>query len=153
MNSQLIAKRALERYSLNDTCSLYTADGATIFYAGADGVVYTALIHADVYDGLRQMATLAEALPEVRYVGLLTTGWAAPMAGNEEASCAPSEHPQRRRCLLITVVDHNLEIGSILGFEDNPLDLLEEPGAGTGPLADELKSTMAVIRYHFLTSQ
>lgn len=56
MNSQQIAKRALERYSLNDTCSLFTSDGATIFYAGSDGQVYTAIMNADVYEGLRQMS-------------------------------------------------------------------------------------------------
>jgi hypothetical protein len=152
MNSQQIAKRALERYSLNDTCNLFTADGATIFYAGADGQVYTAIMHADVYEGLRQMANLAEALPEVRYVGIVTTGWAAPTNPDGETACAPSEHPARRRCLLITVVDHNLDIGSVLGFEDDPRDLIEDAGVGTGPLADEMKSTMAVIRFHFLTS-
>jgi len=153
MNSQQIAKRALERYSLNDTCSLFTADGATIFYAGVNEEILTAVIHAEVYEGLKQMANLAEVLPEVRHVGILTTGWAAPINGAAENGCAPSQHPHRRRCLLVTVVDHNLDIGSILGFEDNPLELIDDAGQGAGPLADELKSTMAVIRYHFMTSQ
>ena len=91
--------------------------------------------HPDVY------ALLANpAAGVVRFydaAAVLTCGWAAPVAGDDDDDRAPSEHPQRRRVRLVSVVG-DAGVASVLRFADSPQDVITDAGDGRGSLADAI---------------
>lgn len=74
-------------------------------------------------------------------IAVTTTGWAAPIDPanqNKDEDVPPSQHPDRVRVYLMSIVTPDQKIASIL-----KLDNEEEPSydtSGTGNLADSLKS-------------
>lgn len=86
----------------------------------------------DVYKLLEQNVT-----SPLKIVGLAitTSGWAAPLNADGEMDCPPSEHPERKRVLLVAVVTA-VELMSSMRFADSEDVITEENGSGS--LADAL---------------
>jgi hypothetical protein len=80
--------------------------------------------------------------PEDRHtphaVGVLTTGWAAPLGEDGTIDGAPSEHPKRRRVVLFCVATRDGDIASRMVFEDTPTEPVDDDGGATGALADAI---------------
>jgi hypothetical protein len=150
MTCQDIAQAALTRFANSDAVTQYTSAGATLFCAGTDGDIKPLGNYPDLYEGLTLETAKSDTIPDIRYLGILTTGWAAPLNPDGTPHGAPSEHPERVRCMVISVVDQNLDSASILALENMNGELITDPGEGEGPLADALKRAMAVIRVKYI---
>jgi hypothetical protein len=119
-----------------------------IFIVDHDDHMEVISVHTDVYEGLDTIGILANdpVMRRMRFLGIDTCGWAAPVAGDDpELEVAPSAHPRRRRVRLVTLVDRNLEAGSALGFKDEPTEIITDPGTAKGSLADSLRDAMACV--------
>lgn len=93
----------------------------------------------DVYDLLD-----IEVKSPLNIVGLAvtTSGWAAPLNADGEVEGAPSQHPERKRVLLVAVVTAD-ELMSSMRFADSEEVITD--GNGTGALADALRDALARI--------
>lgn len=91
--------------------------------------------HPDVYSLLANPA--ANVVRFYDAAAVLTCGWAAPVAGDDDDDRAPSEHPQRRRVRLVSVVC-DAGAGSVLRFADSPDEVITDAGDGRGSLADAI---------------
>jgi aspartokinase len=91
----------------------------------------------DVYE-LLDTAMVADALQAYGYAAVITCGWAAPLADDDEnTEVAPSKHPKRRRVRLVLVTD-GISITSVLRFSDTQDEKMVDEGQATGSLADAL---------------
>ena len=89
----------------------------------------------------------------MKYLGIETCGWAAPLNNEDgEADVRPSEHEHRRRCRLLALIDRNLDVASIVLFQDDPEDIIVDNGKAQGLLDEALKRLMACIIYEQATS-
>jgi hypothetical protein len=68
---------------------------------------------------------------------IVTTGWAAPLNADGSVDGPPSQHEQRRRVRLVVVVADN-GVASVLRFEDEPDEVVTDPGSATGSLAEAI---------------
>lgn len=92
--------------------------------------------HGDVYELLDAPTSAIARMFDAAVV--LTCGWAAPVSdddANSEFSGPPSEHPSRRRVRLVVAVGDD-GVGSVLRFADAPDEVICDPGAARGSLAD-----------------
>lgn len=103
---------------------------------------------ADIYGVLVGYGLMGER-PDLDGFAVVTTGWAAPIpAEGVEAMGRPSEHMERRRVCLLTVVGTE-GIGSRIQFfgaegeRQESVDDLE--GVATGALADALLQTGLMV--------
>jgi hypothetical protein len=91
----------------------------------------------DVYE-LLDTTMVADAVKAYGYAAVITCGWAAPLADDDEnTEVAPSKHPKRRRVRLVLVTD-GISITSILRFSDTQDETMVDEGQATGSLADAL---------------
>jgi hypothetical protein len=91
----------------------------------------------DVYE-LLDTTMVADALQAYGYAAVITCGWAAPLADDDEnTEVAPSKHPKRRRVRLVLVTD-GIGITSVLRFSDTQDETMVDEGQATGSLADAL---------------
>jgi hypothetical protein len=91
----------------------------------------------DVYE-LLDTTTVADALQAYGYAAVITCGWAAPLADDDEnTEVAPSKHPKRRRVRLVLVTD-GISITSVLRFSDTQDETMTDEGQAIGSLADAL---------------
>lgn len=75
-------------------------------------------------------------------LGLVTCGWAAPIAeGETEPEVAPSEHAQRRRVRLFVCVNRE-GMASVLRFKDDVENPVLDAGEARGPLAEAVLSLL-----------
>lgn len=75
-------------------------------------------------------------------LGLVTCGWAAPLAQKtSEPDVAPSQHPERRRVRLFVCVNRE-GMASVLRFQDDAENTILDEGEASGPLADAVKSLL-----------
>lgn len=93
----------------------------------------------DVYDLLERSDSALTAMT-AEYIAVVTCGWAAPVAEDDEET-RPSLHPERRRVRLVIVVNKD-EMASVLRFEDAPTDPIVDEGNAHGSLADAMRSLM-----------
>ena len=120
----------------------YEMKKARIFAISANGFSRVLVTAGDVYDAL-DLTTKKTLNADEIGIGVETCGWASPLQdtntkkGKRENKLAPSQHPQRRRVRLITLVNMNLEAGSALGFSDEG-EIITDEGKATGSLADAL---------------
>lgn len=92
--------------------------------------------HGDVYELLDAPTSAIARMFDAAVV--LTCGWAAPVQDDEldaEYTGSPSEHPLRRRVRLVVAVGDD-GVGSVLRFADSPDEVICDPGAARGSLAD-----------------
>ena len=115
----------------------FTADCATLYGVTEDGIV-TIGEHPDVY------ALLDEAEADMTIVGIVlhTCGWAAPLNSHGTSDTAPSQHPERRRVSLCASVSADGAF-SVLRFQDEPDELVEDEGNATGMLAEAMTDCFA----------
>jgi hypothetical protein len=91
----------------------------------------------DVYE-LLDTTMVADALQAYGYAAVITCGWAAPLADDDEnTEVAPSKHPKRRRVRLVLVTD-GISITSVLRFSDTQDETMTDEGQAIGSLADAL---------------
>ena len=90
----------------------------------------------DVYE-LLDTTMVADALQAYGYAAVITCGWAAPLADDDNDEVAPSKHPKRRRVRLVIVTD-GIGIASVLRFSDTQDETMIDEGQATGSLADAL---------------
>lgn len=95
--------------------------------------------HGDIYTLLEIVNP--SMLAEFSAIGLVTCGWAAPIAGSTDEETAPSQHPQRRRVRLFVCADRS-EMASVLRFRDDAENPITDEGQATGPLAEALAELM-----------
>lgn len=75
-------------------------------------------------------------------LGLVTCGWAAPIAeGETEPETAPSQHAQRRRVRLFVCVNRE-GMASVLRFKDDVENPVLDAGEARGPLAEAVLSLL-----------
>ena len=68
-------------------------------------------------------------------IGIITTGWAAPINSDGDVDCPPSQHKERRRVRLVSVVTTDGKMGSVMGFSDDDENPIRDEGEATGNLA------------------
>ena len=91
----------------------------------------------DVYE-LLDTTMVADAVKAYGYAAVITCGWAAPLADDDEnTEVAPSKHPKRRRVRLVLVTD-GISITSVLRFSDTQDETMTDEGQAVGSLADAL---------------
>ena len=88
----------------------------------------------DVYELLEDEDSV-KAKQGYEYIGIVTTGWAAPLNEDGEAEGAPSQHPEKRRVRLMIVASRR-GVASVIRFEDDSDSQITDPGSATGSLAD-----------------
>lgn len=102
--------------------------------------------HSDVYEMLDDTFN-AVLLFDSGYNGfaVVTCGWAAPIRKGDDADeIAPSQHPERRRCRLMTMM-HNGKMGSSIRFTDEESVTYDE-GNAMGSLASAMQDMSDVVR-------
>ena len=111
------------------------SEGITNNVDGALRITFLAE-HGDVYELLDAPTSAIARMFDAAVV--LTCGWAAPVHDDDsdtEFAGSPSEHPLRRRVRLVVAVCDD-GVGSVLRFADSPYDVISDPGAARGSLAD-----------------
>lgn len=92
--------------------------------------------HGDIYTLLENISP--EAVSGFQVFGLVTCGWAAPIAeGQTEPDSAPSQHPERRRVRLFVCATLQ-EQASVLRFQDDADETVLDAGEASGPLAEAI---------------
>ena len=101
----------------------------------------------DVYDMLDDMMN-AILVWESGYNGfaIVTTGWAAPIDkyNDDNNDVAPSQHPERRRCRVMTMM-HNSKMGSSLRFIGDKTVTYDE-GNAMGTLASGMRDFNDIVK-------
>jgi hypothetical protein len=92
----------------------------------------------DIYMLLNGVGRDAEDRHTPYAMGVLTTGWAAPLGDDGTIEGVPSEHPKRRRVVLFCVVTRDGDVASRMLFEDTPNEPVDDDGAATGALAEAI---------------
>jgi hypothetical protein len=117
---------------------------AKIFAIEVGGSLRTIVTGQDIYDALDE-ASAMKLLATDLAIGCETTGWAAPVKNDEEEGVAPSQHPERRRCRLVSIVTRQFDVASALGFADEEGEVVTDEGCAKGTLADALLNTMKAM--------
>lgn len=118
-----------------------TSESAKIFGVDLNGFATAKEIgrSPDIYELIDEI-NLDKKQSGYEFVALLTTGWAAPLGKNGEVEGAPSQHKDRRRVTLMSLLNmKNKELASMLKFDDE-----DEPvydfGNATGSLNEAILS-------------
>ena len=101
----------------------------------------------DAYEALEMVAD--KYLKEWELgIGIITTGWAAPIPpdfdADEDEVTPPSQHALRRRVRLVSCVNKEKQMASSLRFADEPDDLITDE-SGQGSLANALMTAIAFL--------
>ena len=125
----------------NSQADPFDTSEAQVFAYDGDGFVRILAEHQDPYRALWAAASETLNLNE-NGIGIITVGWAAPTC---DTDTAPSEHPDRRRVHLITIINREYEDAAILTFHDGTENMIGFGQGGTGKLADALHFAMLHI--------
>ena len=114
-------------------------------FKSRQGQLVTLGVYGDIYIGLEKIAeeTDETTLQDFEFIGVETSGWAAPLAENDRNEVAPSQHPERKRVRMVSVVDRTMRMASVIGFDGE--DEIRTDLAGRGSLADAIRLVMANI--------
>jgi hypothetical protein len=122
----------------------FLMESAVVFAFTNDGQFRVLASTKDVYEGLE--ATADKSLNQWELgIGVITTGWAAPLGANGQPEGAPSEHPLRRRVRLVSCVNKAQKMASSIRFADEPDDLVTDLGEATGSLAQALVNALTFM--------
>ena len=91
--------------------------------------------HPDVYELLDAPSSSLARMFDA--AAIVTTGWAAPLSQDGSVDGPPSRHAMRRRVRLTVAVADN-GVASVLRFGDDPDEVVTDPGAATGSLAEAI---------------
>lgn len=114
-------------------------------FKSRDGQLVTLGVYGDIYVGLENIAneTDEETLHDFEFLGVETSGWAAPIREEGDDEIAPSKHPERRRVRMLSVIDRTCRIASVMSLDDDGEILTDLSGRGS--LADAIRLVMANI--------
>ena len=114
-------------------------------FKSRDGQLVTLGVYGDIYVGLENIAneTDEETLHDFEFLGVETSGWAAPIREGGDDDIIPSRHPERRRVRMLSVIDRTCRIASVMSLDDDGEILTDL--AGRGSLADAIRLVMANI--------
>lgn len=115
-------------------------------FKSRDGQLVTLGVYGDIYVGLENIANEADeaTLHDFEFFGVETSGWAAPIREEGDEEKSPSQHPERRRVRMLSVIDRTCRIASVMSLEDDDGEILTDL-AGRGSLADAIRLVMANI--------
>jgi len=141
INQQLLDICQSDPYNLDETRVFTLTDNKVeVIHTGED--VYNTLSEAPKH--------LLLTGRKFSHYGVETSGWAAPLGDTGNCEGTPSEHPERKRCRMVSVISRTGEMSSLLLFqgEDEPVC---DNGEATGSLADALKHSLlwAVVATFF----
>jgi hypothetical protein len=114
-------------------------------FKSRDGQLVTLGVYGDIYVGLENIANESdeETLHDFEFFGVETSGWAAPIRDEGSEDVAPSQHPERRRVRMVSVIDRTFRVASVMSFDQD--DEILTDLAGRGSLADAIRLVMANI--------
>jgi hypothetical protein len=147
MSNQTIVELAEATYhelgKQKDGDEAFAMKRAQMFAVEVGGTVRTIGTCGDVYELLEEMEA-KELLATDVAVGVETCGWASPISQGEDEDdqVPPSQHPDRRRVRLVTMVTRKFEVASAMGFADTPDEVITDAGTARGALADALLTTV-----------
>jgi hypothetical protein len=147
MSNQTIVELAEATYhelgKQKDGDEAFAMKRAQMFAVEVGGTVRTIGTCGDVYELLEEMEA-KELLATDVAVGVETCGWASPISQGEDEDdqVPPSQHPDRRRVRLVTMVTRKFEVASAMGFADTPDEVITDAGTARGSLADALLNTV-----------
>jgi hypothetical protein len=122
----------------------FQMESAVVFAFTNDGQFRVLTSAPDVYECLEVVAD--KNLNQWEHgIGVITTGWAAPLGSNGQPEGAPSEHPLRRRVRLVSCVNKAKKMASSIRFADEPDDLVTDEGEATGSLAQALVNALTFM--------
>lgn len=121
----------------------FSMEQAVIFAFTNDGGIRILVSAPDVYEGL-EVVTEKNLNQWENGIGVITTGWAAPL-NNGEVEGAPSQHPLRRRVRLVSCVNKAKRMASSIRFADEPDEMVTDEGGASGALAEALVSAMTFM--------
>jgi hypothetical protein len=126
-----------DNFSMKEAKAFAVEVGGTIRIIGA---------HGDVYELLESLSNRKLLATDVA-VGVETCGWACPIQEgvDDDEQIAPSQHPDRRRVRLISLVTRKYETASAMGFADTPDEVITDDGSARGTLAEELMATVMTM--------
>lgn len=132
MNTAEVAERMVRELPFSDE----GLSEAGLYGVLETGETFQISSSVDVYDLLD-----IEVKSPLNIVGLAvtTSGWASPLNANGEVDCPPSQHPERKRVLLVAVCTAD-EMMSSMRFADS--EEVVTDGNGTGALADALREAL-----------
>jgi|SanBayMetagenome_1026888.scaffolds.fasta_scaffold53948_2 hypothetical protein len=119
---------------------------AKAFAVEVGGTIRTIGTHGDVYELLEEL-TGRKLLTTDIAIGVETCGWASPIreGESEDEQVPPSQHPDRRRVRLVSLVTRKYEMASAMGFADTPDEVITDDGSARGTLAEELLATVMTM--------
>jgi hypothetical protein len=126
-----------------DNFSMKEAKAFAVEVGGTIRIIGT---HGDVYELLESLSNRKLLATDVA-VGVETCGWACPIKEGvaDDEQVAPSQHPDRRRVRLISLVTRKYETASAMGFADTPDEVITDDGSARGTLAEELMATVMTM--------
>ena len=125
----------------NTQADPYDISEAQVFAYDSDGCIRILAEHQDLYQAL-STAAFEPLNTNENGIGIIQVSWAALTC---DADTAPSEHPDRRRVHLITIINREYEDAAILTFHDGTENMIGFGQGGAGKLADALHFAMLHI--------
>jgi hypothetical protein len=149
MSNETIVKLAEATYhelgkeEEGDNFSMKLAKAFAVEVGGTIRVIGT---HGDVYELLESIAGRKLLATDIA-IGVETCGWASPIKEgvDDDEQVPPSQHPDRRRVRLISLVTRQFQVASAMGFADTPDEVITDAGTARGTLAEELMSTVKAM--------
>lgn len=93
--------------------------------------------NGDVYQLLGDLESIVKLIPYDGF-GIVTVGWAAPLAkDNDDFDGPPSQHPEKRRVRLFCYCNSQGNVSSSIRFKDNN-EVTYDENQATGSLKDAM---------------
>lgn len=153
MDIRIIASQAIKQIAVED--SAFDLPSASFFVVTPSGELITLGTHDDLYTGLQVLRDNIDAflalvprntLDDARMIGVVSCGWAAPLADSDQMP--PSQNPSRKRCRIAAVVDTQLHFVAAVQFESTPHDIVIDDSVSDFGICLELRMTMEALVTH-----
>ncbi len=153
MDIRITASQAIKQVAVED--SPFDLPSASFFVVTPSGELITLGTHDDLYTGLQVLRDNIDAflalvprntLDDARMIGVVSCGWAAPLADSDQMP--PSQNPSRRRCRIAAVVDTQLHFAAAVQFESEPDDIVIDDSVSDFGICRELRMTMEALVAH-----
>ena len=130
----------VEKYVVKNFDDIFTLGKAQLFgidiYKTVDPIVQKIGDHKDVYEMMSPMNAILGA--DYDAFGLVTTGWAAPIADYKDDGVAPSKHPERVRVRLFSFCDTGGRVTSSLRFANKVGEVTYDENQARGSMRDAM---------------
>lgn len=141
-----LAEATYHELGKEETGDNFAMKEAKVFAVEVGGTIRIIGTHGDVYELLSELAGSKLLATDIA-VGVETCGWACPIQEgiDDDDQVPPSQHPDRRRVRLISLVTRKYETASAMGFADTPDEVITDAGTARGTLAEELMNTVMTM--------